>query len=814
MNITNGQLNNLRYKMPSEITNEKGISKFASPKNDISFTGKNFQRIVGVTYKNAKEIVKAIDNTMGNGYFSDLLKKASVEINSHNEITVKPRTLFGDLWKATKALVGTPIRLINSGMKKIGHPLQGNNRVSKWMVDWQAKTEKENALDTVMDILEDFSGTSSNKLSKEADIEKQAQKFKDKLGANIAKIKKNYESKDERTLNRIATSAVSAVFAGNDYHNISMLQKNDEKEAKAAGKDRFQQDMIRAGISAGLTYFSLAALDRYTKSNIWLNAGVIALSSLISEITSRVIKSKSIVPLTPKQAEEIAKKRKNKDKEKKESIQPVKTTQMATPAFKNKLKTDSEIFRNFANPDGSFTSITKLSNQNIQDTQNISTEKKAKKKTNNWAKVALMATIVAHGIYFAARVLKGEYRLMQNKREFAQKYAEQIKKGIVTDEMKAVIQDIIKAQGKKAKRWKGSSIYEKIIDTLRLPKALKSQKTKIDVDQLIEKLKTIKTTSKGKEIESIIDGYLEKLYAVKAGKKTLETDRTSIFWRPLRKGFEKVFSTIYMIFSAPGRMLNAGNNFLFKKETKVFDEIAEEVLEKNYNKELEELGKICLNTGKSKTVEFIARRAKALSESSKAPQKLKDMAASVYKNIMKDDSEIAEIIANRTRRVGEKQETGQLALYSRTLVTLISSYFFANDYFNESLIASEGKDIEAARVKRNEKIGHKAINFVTNGVFMNTFNSIFSGILNNSLLGATAVATATEFVNESTIRTFTCEPRKALKSRQAVIDYEEAQLNKKGLMGAWAKFFRKITGKRTLMQKAGVNFEKTKAHQA
>ena len=43
-----------------------------------------------------------------------------------------------------------------------------------------------------------------------------------------------------------------------------------------------------------------------------------------------------------------------------------------------------------------------------------------------------------------------------------------------------------------------------------------------------------------------------------------------------------------------------------------------------------------------------------------------------------------------------------------------------------------------------------------------------------------------------------------------ILDYEEKQLSKKGLMGKWSRFFRKITGKKTLTQKAGIENKENK----
>jgi hypothetical protein len=87
---------------------------------------------------------------------------------------------------------------------------------------------------------------------------------------------------------------------------------------------------------------------------------------------------------------------------------------------------------------------------------------------------------------------------------------------------------------------------------------------------------------------------------------------------------------------------------------------------------------------------------------------------------------------------------------------------------------------------------------------MNLFNSVFNKTLNGSLLGATAIASATELCNETLIRKTICQPTKKMNSKQEIIDFEETQLSRKGIMGLWTKLYMKLTGKKPLSQKAKI----------
>ena len=88
---------------------------------------------------------------------------------------------------------------------------------------------------------------------------------------------------------------------------------------------------------------------------------------------------------------------------------------------------------------------------------------------------------------------------------------------------------------------------------------------------------------------------------------------------------------------------------------------------------------------------------------------------------------------------------------------------------------------------------------------MNLGNSIFKGPLNSSLIAAGLIAIGEETTNEALVRKSTCQPILKKKSKQDIIDFEQKKLSKKGFMGAWTRLFMKLTGKKTLTQKAGID---------
>jgi len=143
-----------------------------------------------------------------------------------------------------------------------------------------------------------------------------------------------------------------------------------------------------------------------------------------------------------------------------------------------------------------------------------------------------------------------------------------------------------------------------------------------------------------------------------------------------------------------------------------------------------------------------------------------------------------------------------LASKSRNFVTLISSYFFINDFRNEVLLQSDGENKEKAHEVTKERVAHKASNFVLNKFFMEVFNNTFNKQYLSSLLGATLVAAATEVTNESSVRASIGVPLHRMESREAIDEYEKKHLEQKGFKGVYYRFMARLTGKKMLSEKA------------
>lgn len=185
----------------------------------------------------------------------------------------------------------------------------------------------------------------------------------------------------------------------------------------------------------------------------------------------------------------------------------------------------------------------------------------------------------------------------------------------------------------------------------------------------------------------------------------------------------------------------------------------------------------------------------------------------------KMSNEELERFIKRKTIIGIEDKTGKstyknssLAAISRPIVTLIASYFFVNDYRNEVLITSNGKDVEGANTVAKERVMHKVSNFFFNAMFMNLFNSVFETAYHGSLIGAGAVAAATEFTNENVIRKSIGVPTRKMTKAQ-IEEHDRQNLTRDDFWGKYFRFMSKLTGKKTISQKAQ-DEEKKKAKKA
>ena len=117
------------------------------------------------------------------------------------------------------------------------------------------------------------------------------------------------------------------------------------------------------------------------------------------------------------------------------------------------------------------------------------------------------------------------------------------------------------------------------------------------------------------------------------------------------------------------------------------------------------------------------------------------------------------------------------------------------------LITSHGEDVEGANAVAKERVMHKVSNFFFNSLLMNLFNTVFEKTYHGSLLGAGLVAAATEFTNENLIRKSIGVPTRKM-TRAQIEEHDRQNLERDDFWGKYFRFMSKLTGKKTISQKA------------
>jgi len=747
-----GATSNAGQESLKEATGKSLQSDFNFKSNNPSFKGIDFTKTVDtlthkIIYSDMDKIAPKIDSVLGGNFFTKTMQKAGLAIGSDNKLQIQDTTLLQNIWRTVKyPVVDMPRDLINA----IGRNLFKTEPFSSRA----AQKQSEKSLEIVSDILENFANPKSGtKIANGLQFNSDSclDLFKGKVGANVTKLAKNYSSRDERTLNRMATATVSAIYGAWDFHNISMLQKDNKKEAQKAGLGRFKQEMTRMLLSAGTTFLLMGAFDKYIKHSLGLNVLTIVGGTLLSEVLSRIIHKKPLHRLSPQEAEKIAL------KQHPELAETLKTSNNKETNdnklnFKQKLENTKQIFVQFQSKDGRFPAMKCLDENYVAESQ------AKKKKKVDPKKVILGAFGVASAAYIITSALKGEYKYLKDIKKLYAEHGENIPLDKVSN--------LIKEAQKRADKF---SIFKPV------KKFLTTRPQTIRLDELSAKLEELKVTESGNQIKEILKGYQDKIRGVIESKgNEFEIRNDMVLPKGIYNGFSRLLGNVYTILSFPARAVNGIlKDKVFQKENAAIEAVKAKLpFESNLKNEFGALVNI------------------------------------LRKYTSSEDA--AKEIANATRKFESGPETGELAGLARTLVTAISTYFFVNDYANSVLIESAGKDTQRAKEEQNERLAHKASNFVINGTLMNLFNSVFVKPLNASLLGATLVATATETTNEFFVRKTICQPVLPKNSRQEIIDYEQKQASRKGLLGAWSKFYRKITGKKSLTEKTKIENKNVK----
>ena len=162
----------------------------------------------------------------------------------------------------------------------------------------------------------------------------------------------NYNGVHERALTRIVTGFIPAFFLANDAYNLSRLCDDDPKAAEKEKKIRFNQESKRILSNAYIQLITLGALSKFINASKSAFVTVTVLSTLFTEIYSRLSNGKKIHFISKQEAQKInAKEKPQQNNEKAEKVTDVKQPEQTNPTKDNNVNAPafkgSTIFKDF-----------------------------------------------------------------------------------------------------------------------------------------------------------------------------------------------------------------------------------------------------------------------------------------------------------------------------------------------------------------------------------------------------------------------------------------------------------------------------------
>ena len=267
------------YKKAGEYSISE-FNKFIKDKSDIEHS-----------------IVEGLFNHLKQSKFAEKMVKVEGDKISFNKKTVPQliwdglvypfKILPADILNGTVALIGKIKPLKGWADKTLQSPMFRNIR-QRSKVDAQV-----NALRGLFEMSKKLEGKDVDSVASEM-FQQSVKMFDSRTG--------NYDTKHERSLNRLVSGLPPAIFLANDAYNLSRMMDDDPKAATKEQKARFKQETARIGFNAYITLITLGALQKYINNSalgIFLMTGA---TTLTTEAFSRLINGKHITRLTPDEA--------------------------------------------------------------------------------------------------------------------------------------------------------------------------------------------------------------------------------------------------------------------------------------------------------------------------------------------------------------------------------------------------------------------------------------------------------------------------------------------------------------------------------
>jgi len=547
----------------------------------------------------------------------------------------------------------------------------------------------------------------------------------------------NYDTKHERSLNRIVSGIPPAIFLANDAYNLSRMMDDDKGKAEHEKNVRFRQEMSRIFINAYITLITFGALQKHMNNS---NLGIMlttGLTALFTESVSRLSNGKHIKRLSPEEAR--AENERNNAPEK--NIKP-------DTSFKAKNTVPHDNNKKQQKPLLSVDTIAKASAGIIAAGFAIKGARKLKPVDK-----AVNALFQPFKNLYRKLTTTPDYKIDEEKfNKIVNKLKETGFSVPAADAGKStdLAEDYMRVAG-----------YAKNADgTISL--GSRDKKIKPFVNFVIAPFKFAwnTVTLPYRLVDKGIKAFTQQPKFVKmpiSDKKTLE-----VIAQNMKKDLalnEELFSNI--------------ENFVAELKKKSPAELSE--IEKKFLcrvGDVEALAKSIDNIGKQ-----------ALKENFNA-KKFHDY---VSDNLLKAFN--ADTMSNVSN--------AELSNLAKTAATAATLWFLMTDNYNMVMLKSNGNDVEGAQTKFKERFVQEISRLFYQTLLIDLFNSTFRSQYNKSLFGMSWITLTNTTMGEWLTRK-SVGVAVGAHTRDELLKAEEKQDNAKGFLKDYYTFMQRLTGKRSI----------------
>lgn len=610
------------------------------------------------------------------------------------------------------------------------------------------------------------------KISKE--IEKLEEKYKDSMVPDTSSssdpAKGNYDSTVERGITRAVTGIIPAFFLANDAYNLSIYMNDDKKVAKEAKKKRFNQEVARIGLTAGLTYGILKIFSKSSNKSAALTAWLITAVTFASEVVGRQMVGTPVLPVSEQKAKQIANDRKQKKSKhidaklqdentlKDTAIEAKKPTQISQQPTIEAKKSEKKHILTMENALKGLGGLVVLG--------------LAQDKLFKIGSVKKFAGDV--GNYYT-KFLQKDKKIKSSEFKVMLEHLENSGLKPLAEKYRKIVNDMT-AKGNFPKAQ--LELIDKKLNEL-VDKKLAEQYTKEELKTLDAKILEDTKNSIKKQLQksdaqkTIISklGLTEDSEYINLGRvehkvKTIIVDQILMFpvrfaWTILSAPYDKIVKPLakYIGDCPPGPKEKKGG------PTKDFINIWN-----NYEKMLKKAKK----AGIDKTPDF----------TKKFTDELKKKALSSM------NTETKSGISN-----------ADLSALIKNAASTTTSAFLIVDNYNMVMVDSEGKDKDLAAQKTKERGIQRLVRIIYGAFIIKLCNNIFSGPYNGSLLGAQTVNASQTYLIE-TLERKSVGLKTGESNKNDIIKLENENLKATGLKGGYFRAMAKLTGHKGMSAEA------------